>query len=135
MPSIVRSILILLLGLFIGGLVNYSLILLSPILIPPPEGMDPTDIASVREHFHLIGPRHYIIPFFAHALGTLVGAWVVASFVETNKIQWAMVLGAIFMIGGVTNLVSMNSPVWFTILDITIAYLPMAWLGYIWRRK
>ena len=135
MPPFIRNLLILLLGLIVGGFVNYGLIMLSPLLVAPPEGMDPTDMASVKAHLHLIKPRHYIIPFFAHALGTLAGAWLVASSIRNNKIQWALVVGGIFMIGGVTNLVSMVSPIGFTILDISIAYLPMAWLGYRWRRK
>ena len=135
MPPIVRNILILFLGLVLGSIVNMGLIMLSPSLIPPPEGMDPTNVESIKEHLHLFQPKHYVIPFLAHEIGTLAGAWLVASFVLSNKIQWAVALGALFMIGGVTNLVSMVSPIGFTILDISLAYFPMAWLGYHWRRK
>ncbi len=135
MPPIVRNILILFLGLVLGSIVNMGLIMLGPSLIPLPEGMDPTSAESIKDHLHLFQPKHYIIPFLAHALGTLAGAWLVASFVLSNKMKWAIALGVLFMIGGVTNLVSMVSPVGFTILDISLAYLPMAWLGYHWRRK
>jgi len=135
MPLILKNILILFLGLIIGSIVNMGLVMLGPMIISPPEGMIPTDVESIKEHLHLLEFKHYIFPFLAHAAGTLLGAGVVASFVAKSKIGWAMALGALFMIGGVTNLVSMSSPIWFTIVDLSLAYLPMAYLGYLLRRK
>jgi len=135
MPSILKNILILFLGIIIGSIVNMGLVMLGPMIISPPEGMIATDIESIKEHLHLLKPQHYLFPFLAHAIGTLVGATLVATLVKENKIQWAMAVGAIFMIGGVTNLVSMSSPIWFTMVDLSLAYLPMAFLGYLLRRK
>lgn len=135
MPTFVRNILVLFLGLAVGYYVNTGILMLSPILTPPPEGMDTTNAASIKEHLHLIGPKYYIIPFIADALGTLIGAWLVASFTTTNKIKWAIAVGVFFMVVGITNLVSMRSPMWFTIVNMSVAFLPMALLGYQLRRK
>jgi hypothetical protein len=36
----------------------------------------------------------------------------------------------LFLLGGIMMAFSVGGPTWFIILDLTIAYLPMAWLGY-----
>lgn len=135
MPTILRNILVLLMGIAIGYYVNTGILMLSPILTPPPEGMDVTNAASVKEHLHLIGPKYYIIPFIADAVGTLLGACFVASFTLGSKLKWAIAVGVFFMILGITNLVTMRSPMWFTIINMSLAFLPMAFLGYQLRRQ
>ena len=135
MLTFVRNILILFLGLVVGYYVNLGILMLSPILTPPPEGMDTTNAESIKEHLHLIGPKYYIIPFFADALGTLLGAWLVASFTTSKKIKWAISVGVFFMIVGITNLVGMRSPMWFTIVNMSLAFLPMALLGYQYHKR
>ena len=41
----------------------------------------------------------------------------------------ALVVGVFFLAGGITNVLMLPSPAWFTALDLLGAYLPMAWLG------
>ena len=42
----------------------------------------------------------------------------------------AWVVGAFFLIGGIAAVAMLPSPLWFTVVDLVFAYLPMAWLGY-----
>lgn len=135
MPTILRNLLVLFSGIVIGYYVNMSILMLSPIMTPPPEGMDVTNAASIKEHLHLIGPKYYIIPFIADAVGTLLGACFVASFALGPKLKWTISVGVFFMILGITNLVTMRSPMWFTIVNLSLAFLPMAFLGYQLRRQ
>lgn len=51
-----------------------ALILISPSLIPPPSGVNVSDAESLSRSIHLFEPRHFVMPFLAHALGTLAGA-------------------------------------------------------------
>ena len=74
MPNILRNVLAVLAGLVIGIFVNGVLITISPMIIPPPAGVDVNDTESLSRAIHLFEPRHFIIPFLAHALGTLTGA-------------------------------------------------------------
>lgn len=57
-----------------GGGVNMALIILGPSLIPPPAGVDVNSAESLGKAMHLFEPRHFIMPFLAHAVGTLAGA-------------------------------------------------------------
>jgi hypothetical protein len=43
--------------------------------------------------------------------------------------KFALAIGFFFLIGGIMNVFMLPSPLWFTILDLAGAYIPMAWLG------
>jgi hypothetical protein len=129
MPNLLRNILAVVAGLVIGGFVNMALVMVSPALIPPPAGVDVNDPASLALGIHLFEPRHFIMPFLAHALGTLVGAFVAYWIAATYRMQIAYVIGAVFLCGGVAASFMIPAPAWFIALDLLAAYLPMAWLG------
>ncbi|PWK52875.1 hypothetical protein [Pleionea mediterranea] len=124
-----KNILAVVLALVLGGSVNMGLIMVSGSIIPPPEGIDPTNMESLKASMHLYEAKHFIFPFLAHALGTLVGAFIAAKVASSRKMTLAMVIGGFFMLGGITNAFLLPAPIWFIALDIVLAYLPMAWLG------
>lgn len=129
MPKILQNILVLLVALFIGGLVNMGLIILGPSLIPPPEGMDMTTMEGLKEAMPLMKPKNFIFPFLAHALGTLVGAFIVAKFAATHHLRLAITVGFVFFLGGMKMVMDIPGPTWFNVLDLVVAYVPMGWLG------
>jgi len=129
MPNLLRSALAILAGIVIGGGVNMALITLSPSLIPPPEGVDVTSAESLSQAMHLFEPRHFLMPFLAHALGTLAGALAAYLIAASHKAQLAYAIGAVFLCGGVAASFMIPAPAWFIALDLLAAYLPMAWLG------
>jgi len=129
MNPIVKNILAVIAGLIIGSVVNMGLIMISGSVIPPPEGGDVTTMEGLKETMHLFEPKHFIFPFLAHALGTLVGAFVASTIAANNKMKFAIAIGCFFLIGGIINVVMLPSPTWFAILDIVGAYIPMAMIG------
>ena len=46
--------------------------MMSSSLIPPPEGADVTTLEGLKTSMHLFQPKHFLMPFLAHALGTLL---------------------------------------------------------------
>lgn len=129
MSPLLRNIMAVLVGVLIGSLVNMGIIMLSGSIIPPPDGVDATTMEGLKESMHLFEPKHYIMPFLAHALGTLAGAFITAKIAKTNKIKLALGIGLFFLIGGITNIYLLPSPTWFAIVDLVAAYIPMAWIG------
>lgn len=129
MPKLMRDALAILAGLITGGVVNMALVMISPLIIPPPAGVDVTNAESLSHAMHLFGPRHFIMPFLAHAVGTLVGALTAYLIAASHKAQIAFVVGAAFLCGGVAASFMIPAPRWFIALDLLAAYLPMAWLG------
>lgn len=129
MPNLLRNVLAVLAGVVIGGVVNMAIITVSSSLIPPPAGVDVTNAESLARSIHLFEPRHFLMPFLAHALGTLVGTLVAYLIAATARASIAYAIGAFFLLGGVAASLMIPAPAWFIALDLIVAYLPMAWLG------
>ena len=132
MNPILKNILAVVAGVILGSVVNMGLIMLSSSVIPPPDGVDVTNMESLKSSMHLFEPKHFIFPFLAHALGTLAGAFTAARIAAGHKMKFALGIGAFFLIGGIANVFMLPSPAWFTVLDLVGAYIPMGWLGGRW---
>ena len=127
--TILKNILAVVISLIIGGMVNISIIMVSGSVIPPPAGANLTTMEGLQTAMPLMEPKHFLMPFLAHAFGTLVGAFIAAKIATNNKMTFAIVIGCCFLVGGIMNIFMLPSPVWFTIVDLGSAYIPMAYLG------
>jgi hypothetical protein len=130
MSPLVRNILAVIAGFIVGSSVNMGLIMISGSIIPPPIGANTTTMEGLKASMHLFGPEHFLFPFLAHALGTLVGAAAAAAVAANNQYKVAMAIGFIFLAAGTANVLMLPSPMWFNVVDLIGAYLPMAWLGW-----
>ncbi|MGB0979312.1 MAG: hypothetical protein ACPGVV_07945 [Croceimicrobium sp.] len=135
MNPILKNILAVVAGIVIGAAVNMLIISISGSLVPLPEGVDPNDMESIKANMHRYETMHFIMPFLAHALGTLVGAFVAAKIAANRKRIFALLIGGVFLIGGIMMVVELPSPAWFNALDLVVAYFPMGWLGFILAKK
>ncbi|SMD36357.1 hypothetical protein SAMN04488029_2849 [Reichenbachiella faecimaris] len=130
MNPILKNILALIAGIVIGSLVNIGLIMLGHALVPPPEGMNPMDLESLKEFMPMFETKHFIGPFLAHGLGTLAGAFATAKIAANHQLKFALAIGVWFLYGGISMVLDFPSPMWFNVLDLSMAYLPMAWMGW-----
>lgn len=129
MNHLIGNVLAVVTGIIVGSVVNMGIIMVSGSIIAPPDGVDLSSTESLKNSMHLFAPRHFIMPFLAHALGTLAGAIVAALIAANRKMIFALVIGGFFIMGGVINILMLPSPLWFTGIDLVLAYLPMAWIG------
>jgi hypothetical protein len=128
--KILRNILAVIGGWLIGSIINMGIIELGPHIISTPEGFDNSTMETLATTIHLLGPINYITVFLAHGLGTLVGAFAAAKIAANRKMVFAMVIGGLFLLGGITMVFVLPSPTWYTIVDLLGAYIPMAWIGW-----
>jgi len=70
------------------------------------------------------------MPFLAHALGTLIGAFLAAKIAATHQLKFAILIGLFFLMGGIQMVQMLPTPIWFDIIDLGFAYIPMGILGY-----
>jgi hypothetical protein len=127
-----RNVLALLAGLVAGSAINGFLIYLGSVLIPLPLEANAMNAEALKKSLPLFGPQHFIFPFLAHALGTLAGASL-SSLLASGRTFWpAAGVGVLFFAGGIYNVATLPAPVWFSVLDLSLAYFPMAWLGWKW---
>ncbi len=129
MNPIIKNILAVIAGVIVGSAVNMGIIMISSSIIPPPEGVDNTTVEGLKAGMHLFQPKHFLFPFLAHALGTFVGALIAALIAANRKMLFALIIGGFFLAGGIANILMLPSPLWFTILDLVGAYIPMGYLA------
>lgn len=126
----VRLILAIALGLVLGAAANMALVMVGGHVIPPPPGTDMTTAEGITAALPQLAPRHFLFPFLAHAVGTLVGAFVAAKIAAGHAWGGALVVGAFFFVGGVLAARMIPAPTWFIATDLICAYFPFAWLGH-----
>jgi hypothetical protein len=128
MKRIVMAVVAVVAGVFVGGLVNIGLVMVGGVLIPPPGGVAET-MESFRENLLSYRPIDFLFPFLAHALGTLVGAFVAAKIAGRHTLLLGMIIGVFFLLGGLMMVFLVGGPAWFIACELLLAYLPMGYLG------
>jgi len=129
MNPLVRNVLAVILGLVAGSVVNMLVVRGSSSIVPPPAGADMTTAEGVRAAMSRMTPVHFLMPFLAHALGTLAGGFVAAVTAASHKMKFVLAIGVVFLAGGIVAVSMIGGPLWFMACDLVLAYLPMAWLG------
>lgn len=130
MRAFLKGLLAVVVGLVVGSAVNMGLILLGARVVPAPAGVDTTTSEGLAAAMPLLGPAHFVFPFLAHALGTFAGALLATWIVGRVSRVPAAGIGVLFLAGGIASCFMLPAPRWFEALDVVLAYLPFAWLGY-----
>jgi hypothetical protein len=120
-----RNVLVVLCGVVLCMILNGMLLSAMMKILAPPAGFRPDDVST----YDLLGAKHMLSPFIAHSLPSLIGGFVAASFAASRKMAMALVVGGVHLLGGIAAAVMIPAPAWFEVLDLTLAYLPMAWIG------
>ncbi|MDN3643964.1 hypothetical protein QWY87_14705 [Lutimonas halocynthiae] len=128
MNPILKNILAVILGWVVGSIVNMGLIKAGHTLLPI-EGIDPDNMEALVAVMPTLSYEYFIFPFLAHALGTLAGGIVASLVAFNNKMKFALVVGILFLIGGIMVNYMIPGPTWFAVIDIVFAYIPMAYIG------
>ena len=124
----VRNILGFIAGYIVGSLVNFGLIMAGIALMP--AGTDFSTPDGVNAAIAQMGPINYAVVFLAHALGALTGALVASLVAVSHRFVLSLVIGALFLLGGIYAAAVIDAPLWFEAADVILAYIPMAWLGW-----
>jgi hypothetical protein len=129
MPAVVQNILAFVLGIVLGSVVNMALITVSPLVVPPPAGVDTSDPESLAANIDRFEPKHFVFPLAAHALGTFAGALVAFVTAKSYRRVLAYAVSLLSLAGGIAMAAMLPAPLWFEALDLVVAYIPMAWLA------
>ena len=133
--KIFRSVLFVL-SILAGAMLNGAILNVGMHIIPPPEGFDmnnPDELAAAMEFMEA---KHYITPFLSHALGTLLSSVCFYFFSKSQNKYLQFLIGGLFFSGGLYMVLILPAPWIFNLLDLGIAYFPMAYVGYrIGKRK
>ena len=135
MRSKIINILSVLVGVFIGAIVNMAILMMSSAIIAPPKGVDMTSDAGINAAMPLLEPKHFLMPFLAHAIGTFVAVYLATRFSKTKAIRIPIIIASIYLIGGIMEVMNLNAPLWFNVIDLLGAYFPMAFIAFKWGKR
>lgn len=121
-----RNTFALVLGLIVGMAVNMGIIMLnSSVLFPMPEGTSMADPAQMNAYVASLPIIALLVVMVAHLGQAFVGGLVAARVAASKPMLLAMIIGALSLLGGIMNAVSIHTPLWFYI-EMPL-YLVAAW--------
>ena len=126
----VRNILAVVSGFVVGSLVNFAVLSVGHMIVPTPPGFDGSSMESIASTVHMLRPIDFVVVFLAHALGPFVGVLVAMFVAASGRKIIAIILGALFLLGGIAANVMIPAPTWYRIIDLAFAYVPMAFLAW-----
>ncbi len=133
--KIVRNIIGVVAGILIGSFVNMFIVELGPQFFPLPAGVSLTTEEGLKAGMAYMQPEHFIPPFLAHAVGTLVATFIAALIAVDRRKIITRVISLLYLAGGAYMVAILPSPMWFNLLDLIVAYIPMGMLGYLLATK
>ena len=72
---------------------NWGILTIGHILMPPPAGFDGSSMEGVASTIHLLQPLDFVVPFLAHALGPFVGVLSAMFIAASGRKTIAIILG------------------------------------------
>lgn len=129
MSPIVRNIVSVVAGIAAGIAAMTILFALGILLMPLPEGVSITSPEELNAFRQSADVKWFLSPMIAHAVGTLVGAFVCSKIARGHWYLLAMSVAVFFLLGGIMQVFEHYHPTLIAIVDIAL-YLPMGWLGW-----
>ena len=123
-----RRILAVIAGIVTAFILVMLIEWLGHLVVPPPEGLDPTDPESIRAMMDQISPLSLIMVAIAWACAAFGGAWVAGKIGGPPSRIPALIVGGLLVAGSIMNLIVIPHPIWFWFVGL-LPQLPLALLG------
>ena len=124
----IRKAIALVIGFVVGSASVAAGHAVSSIWYPMPEGLDFNDADAMKAFVDSLPPAALVTVLAAHASGALVAGFVCSLIMRRHWLPGSLTLGVLFTLAGISNLVSIPSPLWFAVVDLML-YLPAALVG------
>jgi hypothetical protein len=123
-----RNIAAVVAGIFVGMVVNMSIIQLNTgVLFPLPAGADMNDAAQFNAYLASLPAIAFVVVMAAHLGQAFVGGLVAARLSASHPMRLALVVGVFALVGGVAALLMYDGPAWM-VVELPL-YLVVAWAG------
>ena len=123
-----RTIAAVVAGVVGGGILITLVQIGGNTLFPPPEGMDTSNMESIREHMDQIPLASLLWVLLSYAVGCFAGGFLATRIARTGTLTPALSVGIVFFLFGIMNLIMLPHPVWFMIAS-QATYIAAAWAG------
>ncbi len=113
-----RNIVGVIIGIFVAGLIIWTVQSINIRLYPLPEELDLNDHEQMKEYMKVMPAGAYVMVILSHLLGALGGAWVGCIIADRFYLKLSLIIAAFLLVMGLINLLMLQHPVWFMIADI-----------------
>lgn len=127
-PPPVRSVIAVAAGLFVGGIATFGVEALGHAVVPPPPGLDVTNVEAVRAAMPTLPTAHFLPILVAYVVGPTLGAALAARMAPSRALVHAGAVAAFFLFGGIRNFMNIPHPTWF-VLASCAAFVAAPFLG------
>ena len=102
-------------GMFIGGLANMGVLMLSWVIWPLPAGFDMNDPVALKAYVATMPVAALLVVILAHLSQAFLGGWIAARISVDRSMVVAMIVGALSLLGGILNMFNIGGPAWMWI--------------------
>jgi hypothetical protein len=88
-----------------------------------------TTIEGIKAALPLLCPKHFLMPFLAHVLGTFVSALVATIIAASHELNIVIEIEIFSLLCGIAAVAMIPAPLWFAVVDLIAAYISMGYLG------
>lgn len=107
-----RSILVVLAGAVVAGVLIAAIEAVSSAVFPLPPGLDLHDHEAMRQHIDSLPVGAFLFVLAAWAIGAFAGSWVAARIAARARLAHGLAVGALFLLAGVLTMLSIPHPWW-----------------------
>ena len=107
-----RSVLAVLAGAIVAGVLIAIAESISVMTYPMPPGVDPHDHAAMREHIQSLPIGAFAFVLVAWSIGAFGGSWVAARLAGRARLTHGLVVGGLFLCCGILTMLMIPHPWW-----------------------
>lgn len=124
----IRNILAAVIGLIVGWIVFIAIQSVLPFIFPPTVALDPSNQESINAYMASITPAMFAVVLAGYAIGSFVAGLIIGKIAENKGNALPFVVGGLFTVGWILNLVMLPHPMWVAIVGFFM-FIPFAVLG------
>lgn len=130
--NLTRNVIVVLAAMVAGTIVIYAIEQLGHSIFPPPKIPTETTLANIDAalelYFENMPVGALLVVGLAHLIGVAVACWIGFKFARESRMP-GLIVGVLYLLFTIVNLLSFPHPLWFIILDIALVvaaiFIPM----------
>ena len=123
-----RSILAVVVGVILAGVVVLAVESIGHIVYPPPADLDASNPEALKAYVAHAPIGVLLFVLLAWAAGSFVGGWSAARIARRAPSFHAMIVGSLVLLSGIATMLMIPHPLWFWIAGI-LAIVPVSFIS------
>ena len=124
-----RIVLGIIVGVIAASLVFFGFQMLNAAIFPMPKGIDLSNPEGMKKFIAELPAAGFILVLAGYAAGMLAGGFIARKISRHANVGAPIVIGGLFSVGWIMNVLSIPHPVWVVVAGIFI-FLPFTYLGH-----